>query len=275
MNSPQQKKNIVIVSDNTGRTAYRILEVTLSLFEDPNVEIDEQYLYASSIIQIEAAVAYAARRKALVVFTLVVPELRKALLDGCRKHGLESVDIIEPVLDHISSWIKEEPIREAGRATRGRVEVGYFQRVMALNFALRHDDGLNADGLTWADAVLVGVSRTSKTPLTIFLAHRYGLRVGNVPIILNRKIPETLTQLPTNRVFGLYVNPDRLSSLREQREKFSSARGDYADPVNIRKEVQYGRSLFTRHKWRQIDMTDRSIEEAAADIHKAVMLASQ
>lgn len=274
MNTPSEKKSIVIVSDNTGRTAYRILEVTLSLFENPAVEIDEQYLYAANIMQIEAAVAYAARRRALVVFTLVVPELRAALLDGCRRHGLQSVDIIEPVLDHIAAWIKQEPIREAGRATQGRVEVGYFQRVMALNFALRHDDGLNADGLTWADAVLVGVSRTSKTPLTIFLAHRYGLRVGNVPLILNRKIPETLTKLPSNRVFGLYVNPDRLSSLREQREKFLAGRGNYADPVMIRKEIQYGRSLFTRHQWRQIDMTDRSIEEAAADIAKAVQLSS-
>ncbi len=274
MQLSQEKKNIVIVSDNTGRTAYRILEVTLSLFEDPNVEIDEQYLYAANTMQIEAAVAYAARRNALVVFTLVVPELRKALLDGCREHGLESVDIIEPVLDHISSWIKQEPIREAGRATQGRVEVGYFQRVMALNFAVRHDDGLNADGLTWADVVLVGVSRTSKTPLTIFLAHRYGLRVGNVPIIFNRKLPETLTQIASNRVFGLFVNPNRLSSLREQREKFSAARGEYADPVYIRREVQYARSMFARYGWRQIDMTDRSIEEAAADISKAVQTAT-
>jgi len=259
------QKQIIIISDSTGRTANRMLEVTLSLFEAPSVEIDEQYSYITAVEQVEQAVQEAAEINALVVFTLVVPKLREALLEGCRQNGLQYIDLIEPVLVHISRWIQQEPIREPSSRPR-TPQVDYFQRTMALDFALRHDDGVNVDGLSFADVVLVGVSRTSKTPLSIFLADRHGFRTGNIPIVHGLQLPEILFELPANRVFGLYVNPDRLMTLRQQRQRYHVVRGNYADPVHIRKEVQYARTLYAKHGWRQIDMTDRSIEEAASDI---------
>jgi regulator of PEP synthase PpsR (kinase-PPPase family) len=168
---------------------------------------------------------------------------------------------------HFSNWIEREPLLQPG-LTR-QLDEDYFQRITALEFAVRHDDGRNAADLDKADLVLVGLSRTSKTPLSVYLAYR-GWLVGNVPIIPNMDLPPILFDLPPKRVVGLAIRPERLTRLRGQRQRHLGVVGDYADPDSIRLEVQYAHSLFAKAGWPLVDVTAKSIEETATEIMSLV-----
>ena len=263
-NTPNQlaPKRIFIVSDATGETAYRVVRAVLAQFKDVLIDLEWRQ-GIRSIPQIIEVVDQAAGVGGLIVHTLIVPEQRQVLLDESRKRGVECIDVIGPVLIHFSDWVQLEPLHQPG-LTR-QLDEDYFRRITALEFAVQHDDGRNAAELDKADLVLVGVSRTSKTPLSVYLAYR-GWLVGNVPIILDMEPPPILFELPPRQVVALTLSPERLTRLRGERLRHLGLKGDYADPGHIRLEVQHALSLFAGAGWPVVNVTAKSIEESATEI---------
>ncbi len=253
---------VFIVSDATGETAYRVVRATLTQFKDSLVEIKWRQGIRTAE-QIAEVVENAAAANSLIVHSLVIPELRQALLEESRRYGVECIDVIGPALMHFADWLKREPAMQPG--VMRQIDEAYFQRITALEFAVEHDDGRNPDDLDEADLVLVGVSRTSKTPLSIYFAYR-GWLVGNVPLIPGIDPPEILFKLPAGRVVALMVRPERLVLLRGVRQQSMGVSGSYGDPDSIREEIRYAHAMIAQGGWPVIDMSAKSIEEAATEI---------
>ena len=251
---------VFAVSDGTGGTAERVIRAALTQFEKP-VAV-HRFGEVRTVGQVREIVREAARRKALIVHTLVQAELRQAMFDEARKRHVHTQDLMGPLLERLSDLLEVSPLARPG--LYGQEE--YNRRIEAVDFALRHDDGRHVEELEHAEVVLVGVSRTGKTPLSIYLAYR-GWMVGNVPVVLGVEPPSLLFRLPPERVIGLTVQPGRLAQLRRTRAmRMKGGMVNYADPSHVREEVRYAREVFRRGGWRVVDMTSKPIEEAAAEV---------
>ncbi len=251
---------VFAVSDGTGITAERVLRAALTQFDVP-VEV-RRIGEVRTVERVREVVREAAAQRALIVHTLVTPELREAMFEEGRRHHVHTLDLMGPLLERLTDLVGVAPLAQPGLY---RME-DFNRRIEAVDFALRHDDGRNADELTHAEIVLVGVSRTGKTPLSIYLAYR-GWLVGNVPIVMEVNPPPVLFRLPPERVIGLTVEPSRLAQLRQVRaRRISSVVSDYADVRRVRAEVVYALELCHRHGWRVVDMTSKPVEEAAAEV---------
>lgn len=251
---------VFAVSDGTGTTAERVTRAALTQFPQ-EVEV-RRIGEVRTAEQIQQVVQEAARAHALIVHTLVSADLRQAMFEEGRRHYVHTLDLMGPLLERLSDLIGTPPLAQPGLY---RME-DFNRRIEAVDFALRHDDGRNAEELIHAEIVLVGVSRTGKTPLSIYLAYR-GWLVGNVPIVLGVNAPPILSRLPPERVIGLTVDPARLAQLRQARvRRISQLVSEYADLRYVRAEVVYALDLFHRHGWQVVDMTSKPIEEAAAEV---------
>jgi regulator of PEP synthase PpsR (kinase-PPPase family) len=217
----------------------------------------------------------------VVIFTLVSSDLRQALQEGCHKLNTPCVPILDGVFDALSSLLGAETRPQVGR--QHAMDAGYFSRIEAMNFMLHHDDGQAVWDLDQADLVLVGVSRTSKTPISIYLANR-GIKVANIPVVPDCPLPPELERLTRPLVIGLTINPEplvqiRMSRLRQLRAEQSRAGpsfdGDYAELERVREELVYARRLFARHGWPVIDVTRRSVEESAAALWQLLQARQQ
>jgi hypothetical protein len=251
---------VFAVSDGTGGTAERVIRAALTQFEK-SVEV-LRFGEVRTVEQVRAIVRQASRTRALIVHTLVTAELRQAMFDEGRRRHVETLDLMGPLLGRLSDLLEVSPLARPG--LYGLEE--YSRRIEAVDFALRHDDGRHVEELEQAEIVLVGVSRTGKTPLSVYLAYR-GWLVGNVPIVLGVPPPEVLFRLPRERVIGLTVEAGRLAQLRRTRAmRIGRAIRSYADPGHVREEVRYARKVFRQGGWREVSMTSKPIEEAAAEI---------
>jgi [pyruvate, water dikinase]-phosphate phosphotransferase / [pyruvate, water dikinase] kinase len=201
----------------------------------------------------------------IVVHTLVSSELRRLVLGIGRQQGTHTIDLMGPLLARLASLFSTPPSSEPGLFRP--FDEAYLDRVEAIRFAVNHDDGRNAHELARADIVLVGVSRTCKTPTSMYMATQ-GWRVANLPLVLGIEPPPELFRLPKRRVVMLMVEPERLALLRELRLERLGTRGSgYADLVHVRQEVIYAYELLDRRPdWPTVDMTWKSIEEAASEI---------
>lgn len=262
----QGERVVYIMSDATGETPYRVVRAALAQFKNALVEIRWRQ-GARTPEQVEAVVDEAAAADAMIAHSLVVPALREALVEASRARGVVLLDVIGPAMFHFADWLEREPAHQPG-LTRS-IDAEYFRRITAMEFAVQHDDGRNADELHEADLVLVGVSRTSKTPLTMTFAMR-GWLVGNVPLVPGVEPPEVLFELPQQRVIALTVKPERLMRLRGTRESWLGVAGGYGDPEAIREELRAARQVVARGGWPVVDMTVKSIEEAATEILEIV-----
>lgn len=251
---------VFAVSDGTGGTAERVIRAALTQFEKP-VEV-HRFGEVRNVQQVREIVQEAARRNALIVHTLVQPELRQAMFDEARLHNVHTQDLMGPLLERLTDLLEVSPLARPG--LYGQEE--YNRRIEAIDFALRHDDGRHVEELEHAEVILVGVSRTGKTPLSIYLAYR-GWLVGNVPIVWGVEPPDILFRLPPERVIGLTVQPGRLTQLRRTRAlRMTKAMTSYADPGHVKEEVQLALEIFRRGGWQVVDMTSKPIEEAAAEV---------
>ncbi len=255
---------IYAISDATGATAEGVVRAALTQFVNPDVEII-RYGGVRSAARIHEIVAEAASVRGFIVHTLVSEELRLAMLTEGRAANVDTVDLMGPMLAHLSELLATQPRSVPGLFQP--FDSAYQMRIDAINFTVRHDDGQNIDNLHEADIVLVGVSRTSKTPLSIYLAYR-GWRVANVPLMLDVEPPHQLFTLPRKRAVGLIVKPERLAELRQARaEHMRIPTMGYADLDHIRQEVAYAYHIFERRRdWPLVDVTVKPIEEAAAEI---------
>lgn len=254
-----------LVSDATGETVNSVARACLVQFE--GIEpIEHAWTLIRTKGQIDKVLAGIADDPGPVLFTLVNPDLRAALLEGCRKLGVPCIAVLDPIIHRLASYLDLEIKGLPG--LQHVLDAEYFQRIDAMSYALSHDDGQNGADLDDADIVLLGVSRTSKTPTCIYLANR-GIKAANVPVVPGCPIPEELLNATRPLIVGLTKDPARLVQVRRNRLRMIAHGGtetDYTDLESVRQEVGFARKLFNRHDWLVIDVTRRSIEETAATI---------
>lgn len=259
---------IFAVSDATGKTANRVLIAALAQFDRDDIEI-VRYGDVRSVERIREIFDEVASDGGFVVHTLVSEELRLHMLDEGRKFNVPTIDLMGPLLICLSSWLEIQPKGQPGLFHV--IDEEYDRRIEAIEFTVQHDDGQRTSELDLAEIVLVGVSRTSKTPLSMYLANR-GWKVANVPIAVGLEPPKNLFKLPKRKVIALTINPERLASLRQVRaERLGTKKSGYADLKTVRREVAFAYELFDRRRdWPILDMTAKPIEEAAAEIMSIV-----
>ncbi len=256
--------NIFAVSDATGKTAEGVVRAALTQFDESKVTVTRRGGVRTTE-QIHRVVQEASQSEGFIVHTLVSEALRRDMFAAGRAANVATIDLMGSLLVQLTDLLSVQPRSEPGLFQT--FDDVYVQRIDAINFAVRHDDGANVDDLDKAEIVLVGVSRTSKTPLSIYLSYR-GWRVANVPIILGVEPPDQLFSLPRRRVVGLIVRPERLSALRMARvEHLGTQNLGYADIEHVSQEVAYAYEVFERRRdWPLVDVTTKPIEETAAEI---------
>ena len=254
-----------LVSDATGETINSVARACLVQFQ--GIEpIEHVWSLIRTKGQMDKALVGIENDPGPVLFTLVNENLRDQLVDGCHDLDVPCVPVLDPVIHRLATYFGVEISGQPG--LQHVLDAEYFGRIDAMNFALSHDDGQMPDQIDKADVVLVGVSRTSKTPTCIYLANR-GLKAANIPVVPGCPLPDMLLEAAQPLVIGLTKDPARLVQVRRNRLRMI-AQGqdetDYVDPEAVREEVAFARKLFHKHDWPVIDVTRRSIEETAATI---------
>jgi [pyruvate, water dikinase]-phosphate phosphotransferase / [pyruvate, water dikinase] kinase len=255
-----------LVSDSTGDTVHSVARACLVQFEDTDA-VEHIWSMVRTKAQIDRVIGGVSGNPGVVLYTLVDEHLRQQLIEGCRRLQVPAIPVLDPVIGALASFLGRQARGLPGR--QHLLDNEYFHRIDAMTFALNHDDGQSLWGLNDADVVLVGVSRTSKTPTCIYLANR-GIKAANVPVVPGVDLPQELFELTRPLMVGLTNDPDRLIQVRTQRlaSLHRDERSEYTDLVKVREEVTQARRLFTDHSWPVIDVSRRSIEETAAAILK-------
>lgn len=254
-----------LVSDATGETLITVARAAAAQYANVS-PIEHLYPMVRSKKQLDNALAEIAESPGLVLYTLLEEDLIGMLESKCRELALPCMSVLGPVLRLFQSYLGAETIHRAG--AQHVLNAEYFQRIDALNYTMFHDDGQHVEGLEEADVVLVGVSRTSKTPTSIYLANR-GIKTGNVPLIPGVPVSPQVERLSRPLVVGLYASPERIVQIRENRLLSLKAHRDddrYIDKAAVAEEVAFSRRLCATHNWPSIDVTRRSIEETAAAV---------
>jgi len=266
MTPAKEPVELHIVSDSTGETAARLVIALEAQFPDQPFE-EVRHPRVESVEDLELAVRRARGRPAVVFYTLVKPELRDAMRRACRRARVHYCDLLGQPIDAVS--------RVAGRASEGRagarapLDAGYFRRIEAIEFAVKYDDGIGG-GLDDADVVLVGVSRTSKTPLSIYLGY-LGYKTANVPIVAGIEPPQDLFTVDPAKVVGLTIDANRLAEIRQARARnFGGAARQYSELVKIYEELALAEVVHRRLGCPIIDVSDLSIEETAQRVTRTV-----
>jgi regulator of PEP synthase PpsR (kinase-PPPase family) len=256
--------NFHLVSDSTGETLAGVMRATCAQF-DNIVPVEHSYFLVRSARQLDRVIKEIEAAPGVVMFTLSNLEHRAQLEDACRAMDMPCVAVLDPVLDTTSRYLGVELNHRVGASRKLNAE--YFRRIDALDFAMYHDDGQLAVQLEDAVVILVGVSRTSKTPTSVYLAHR-GVKAANVPIVPGVQLPPELFAKERPLVVGLLISADRLIHIRRNRLiAMKETRADsYIDEGNVRREVMEAQKLFEREGWPTIDVSRRSIEETAAAV---------
>ena len=256
--------HVHLVSDSTGETLNAMARAVCARFENV-LPIEHIYALVRSPRQLERALTDIEAAPGVVIHTIVDDELRAALEEGCRKLDMACIPALDPLVSALSRYLGAALTRRVG--VQHALDNDYFNRMDALNYAIGHDDGQGGQDLDQADVVLVGVSRTSKTPTCIYLAHR-GVRAANVPLVPGRLPSEKLLTLKNALIVGLTISPDRLIQIR--RNRLLSLKEDrdstYIDIEAVREETVLARRLYERMEWPVIDVTRRSVEETAAAV---------
>ncbi|MBN9567337.1 MAG: kinase/pyrophosphorylase [Alphaproteobacteria bacterium] len=256
--------HIHLVSDATGETLNAIAKAALAQFEDVRVE-EHAYTLVRSPRQLARAIEHIGESPGLVFFTLVNPDLQRELISQCTRMDVPCLDVMAGPVAALRAFLGvAESHRPGGQH---EVDQRYLHRIEALNFTIQHDDGQGLDGLENAQVVLVGASRTSKTPTCVYLAIR-GIRAANVPIVPGVPLPQAVKAAKRPLVVGLWAAPDRLVQVRRNRLNTLGEVRDtsYADLEQVRDEVTATRRLFEQMGWPTIDVSRRSVEETSAAI---------
>lgn len=262
MHSLKKKVQVFIVSDATGLTAEMVISAVLLQFKEVD-PVFKKFPYIKTKEQIATILVQAEAVQGIVIYSLVSEELRVWIRKETRKLNLFAVDILGPHLESIAKMWNLIPTFIPGR--RRRVSEESIRLAESIDFTLKHDDGQGIETIQDADIVLFGVSRTSKTPTSLYLSCNFTLKVANVPLIHGIKPPDAIFELTMQRV-GLTIAPERLAFIREKRMKYAATR-DYLDIAHIQKELEYSQKIFHQIKNIQvIDVTHSSIEEVANKI---------
>jgi hypothetical protein len=263
----KKEVEVFIISDSTGMTAEMVIGAVLVQFEEIN-PVFKKYPYIQTKEQIETVLGRAQSSQGLVIYSLVSEELREWIKKEQRKFNVLAIDLLGPILERIQKLWKLIPVLRPG-IFRG-IEEESLKLAEAIDYTLKHDDGLGLETLDQADLLILGVSRTSKTPTSLYLSCNKGLKVANVPLILTVEPPPMIYSLPLKKV-GLTIQPERLASLRRTRLKYAPSL-DYTRLSYIRQELDYCHRIFDKIEGLEvIDVSNTSIEETARTILDGVL----
>jgi len=258
-------RKILILSDATGTTAEMVVRNALTQFERNTFEL-ERFSYVRNKSKVLEAVESAFESGGIIFHTLVSKDLRDVLLSESVRRGVQTIDLMGPALRVLSRFFDEPPRMDPG--IQYRLSDRYFRRIEAIEYTVTHDDGRGIEDLDRADIVLIGVSRTSKTPLSIFLANRYSLAIANIPIVPGIELPEKLFKINREKVVGLTITPRRLIEVRKARlERVNlGTPSKYINFDDVIDELRYAHSIYASNGWSVIDVTEKSVEETALEI---------
>lgn len=257
---------VYILSDSSGETAESVARAALVQFPPGRASI-YRLPQIRSTDQLKGLFQQMSAQRAIIAYTLVLPEYQMALEEEAMRYQIPTVDLLGPLISRLASLTALSPMSQPGRLHL--LDEKYFKRIEAVDFAIRYDDGKSPDGIMQADLVLTGVSRTSKTPNCMYLAHHYGMKAANVPLVLGVEPPLALFKIPSQKVIGLTIDPYLLSEIRTSRAQIlgMSKSAEYADPERIVQEVKYAKKLFKELNCHVIDVSAKAIEETSSEIY--------
>ncbi len=259
-----KRKNVFIVSDATGETATHVLNAAMRQYSKKLIKT-KTFRKVNSPDEITKIVDMAYKRNALIFFTFVYEQNRALMTNLARQNHVLCVDILGEPIHALAEYLGVHPMLET--TLGNRVTDDYMSRVDALEFFLAHDDGVRPEDATQADVVLIGVSRSGKSPLSLYLAQK-GYKVINIPYVKDIPMPDIIDQIDKRKIIGLLIRAERLHDIRKRRLKqYKYHKSDYADIAHIQEELEELRRFFRKHRIRKIiDITSKAIEEAAAEI---------
>lgn len=259
-----EKSVIYVVSDSIGETAEQVTRAAAAQYGINLSEI-RRIPYVSEKETIKEIVHEAKTHKSVIVYTMVIPELKEYLEKEAKDQGVIYVDIMGPVIDAISHITKIKPTYTPGVIRQ--LDEEYFKKVEAIEFAVKYDDGKDPRGIKKADVVIIGVSRTSKTPLSMYLANK-NLKVANIPLVPEVEPPKEIFEISSKKIFGLTSSPSKLNAIRQERLKALglSFEANYANMERILQELDYSEKIMKRIGCPTIDVTHKAIEETASII---------
>lgn len=269
------QKKIVIISDGTGRTAKRLMDAVLSQYSQAEVEYHHEHTFQN--VRSRKAVDKVLGQisdESLVIYSIISPDLHKYFHRKLTDRNILHVNVLDPMLKTMRKFLGVHPDYRPG--ILHRIDDRYYKKVDAIGFTVEHDDG-RGSMIGESDIVLLGLSRTCKTPISMYLACNHGLKVANIPIVpgitTELALKHRLSRLPREHIFGLLMEPDTLTRVREERMEFLAKAdeavvelNDYVDVRVIRKDYRMCRELFETNGWHTIDVTRRAIEEISMEI---------
>ncbi|WP_280770297.1 pyruvate, water dikinase regulatory protein [Salipaludibacillus daqingensis] len=256
-----KKKKVFILSDSVGETADHVVNAVASQFHLQDLDI-QRNPYVNQFEDIEEVIMEAKSFQAIIAYTIVVDELKDYLDRRAKEENIDAIDVMNPLITAFSKSFQIQPAHEPGMMRK--LDEDYFRKVAAIEFAVKYDDAQDAGGILKADIVLIGVSRTSKTPLSMYLAHkRY--KVANIPLVPEVPPPEELFQLPRSRCVGLIITPDKLNEIRKERLKAMGLQSGstYARHERILEELDYAEKIMKRIGCPIINVSNKAVEETA------------
>lgn len=253
---------IYVISDSLGETAELVARAAASQFDGGDFLI-RRFSYVSDSKYVEEIVEKAEEEKALLIFTVVLPSIKNKILEMAQAKNMKAVDVLGPLMETLAEVTGKDPRLQPGLIRR--LDENYFRKMEAIEFAVKCDDGKNPRGLLYADLVLIGVSRTSKTPVSLYLAHK-NLKVANLPLVPETPLPEELFLIPTWKIIGFTIDADKLYSIRLERLKTLGLpdQAGYADRNRIEEELAYACKVMDQLGCPVIDVTHKAVEETAA-----------
>ena len=259
--------HIHLVSDSTGETLVAIMKASAAQFRNATA-LEHLHTLVRSEENLQITLDEISNKPGVVLYTLMNPDRRKTLEKFCSRNKIPAISVLDQSLSMLGRYLGARMISEV--AAQRNLDAEYYNRIEALDFAMAHDDGQNVTGLNGADILLLGISRTSKTPTCIYLANR-GYLAGNIPLVPGLPLPKILDEITKPFVVGLIASPDRIVQIREQRlvGLNENDQTDYIDVDRVRDEMRQAKRMFTKKGYKVIDVTRKSIEETSAQIIKA------
>jgi regulator of PEP synthase PpsR (kinase-PPPase family) len=260
---------IYIISDGTGETAATMIRAALVQYSEKEINL-QRCKNVRAEEQVKNIIDECFEKRGMVAYTFASPVLRQKTADLCVEKSIPAIDFLGPLIHTLDHFFGVPSSKQVG-ALRQTDDM-YFKRIEAIEYTVRHDDGKTLNELDKADIVLVGISRTSKTPLSIFLSHK-GWKVANVPLVPGSPLPEQLFKIDQRKIVGLIIDIDSLQRIRKNRlEKFGQdSGGEYASSQQILKEIEYAENLFKQNKrWPVFNVTERALEETASEIVRLI-----
>lgn len=264
---------VYVLSDSVGETADFVARAAVSQFSAGSMEI-RRVAYVNNPNHIIEIVHEVKKVSGLIAYTIILPELKETLIKESTRLGVPIIDVLGPMIDNLVKLSGQAPIMKPGLLHK--LDRNYFKKVEAIEFAVKYDDGKDPRGIIRADVVIIGVSRTSKTPLCMFLAHK-SIKAANVPLVPEVAPPEEIYKLPRSKVIGLTIKPELLNEIRQERLKILGLKSgaDYASLERILMELDYAEGLMHKIGCPVIDVSNRAVEETASKVLEIIRHSSK